>query len=283
MTAAVAEAATVAAEATDSSSGKVKAADSGGDNGESCRQRRQQRRKLQTAAATTVKAVDNSDDNDGSCGQQQRQRLKLWTAAVAAAKVADSSSGNGESSRGCPLVAEELAVLSLDSRRNCTWSDNGMTLWGLSDSFVGGRGRLGPLCGGSSGERLIKPHCLVYTRGARAGRGEKFYSYRSVSLVCLQVDVQLRNEDLKIDTYRSGGSGGQSVNTTNSAVRIMHIPTGMTVAIQDERSQHMNKAKALKVLRARLYEMERSRLQRSRSKLRAEQVAGHICTYSIFY
>ncbi|URE13734.1 peptide chain release factor [Musa troglodytarum] len=88
------------------------------------------------------------------------------------------------------------------------------------------------------------------------------------------VDVQLRNEDLKIDTYRSGGSGGQSVNTTNSAVRITHIPTGMTVAIQDERSQHMNKAKALKVLRARLYETERSRLQRSRSKLRAEQIGS---------
>ncbi|OAY73565.1 uncharacterized protein LOC109709035 isoform X1 [Ananas comosus] len=89
-----------------------------------------------------------------------------------------------------------------------------------------------------------------------------------------EVDVQLRNDDLKIDTYRSGGCGGQSVNTTNSAVRITHIPTGITVAIQDERSQHMNKAKALKVLRARLYEMERSRLQKSRSKLRSEQIGS---------
>ncbi|KAL5561093.1 hypothetical protein UlMin_030840 [Ulmus minor] len=89
-----------------------------------------------------------------------------------------------------------------------------------------------------------------------------------------EVDVQLRNEDLRIDTYRSGGSGGQHANTTNSAVRIIHIPTGMTVAIQDERSQHMNKAKALKVLCAKLYEIERSRIHSSRSKLRSEQIGS---------
>ncbi|PIA60743.1 hypothetical protein AQUCO_00300331v1 [Aquilegia coerulea] len=100
-----------------------------------------------------------------------------------------------------------------------------------------------------------------------------------------EVDVQLRNEDLKIDTYRSGGSGGQHANTTNSAVRMTHIPTGLTVAIQDERSQHMNKAKALKVICAKLYELERSRLHTSRSKLRSEQIgsgdrSGRIRTYN---
>ncbi|BFG37826.1 hypothetical protein CerSpe_241010 [Prunus speciosa] len=89
-----------------------------------------------------------------------------------------------------------------------------------------------------------------------------------------EVDVHLRNEDLRIDTYRSGGSGGQHANTTNSAVRITHIPTGLTVAIQDERSQHMNKAKGLKVLCAKLYEIERSRIQSSRSKLRSQQIGS---------
>lgn len=89
-----------------------------------------------------------------------------------------------------------------------------------------------------------------------------------------EVDVQLKNEDLRIDTYRSGGSGGQHANTTNSAVRVTHIPTGIMITIQDERSQHMNKAKALKVLCAKLYEMERLRLHRSRSKLRSEQIGS---------
>ncbi|XP_077218991.1 peptide chain release factor 1, mitochondrial-like isoform X2 [Tasmannia lanceolata] len=100
----------------------------------------------------------------------------------------------------------------------------------------------------------------------------------AVSVVILpqadEVDVQLRNEDLRIDTYRSGGSGGQHANTTNSAVRITHIPSGITVAIQDERSQHMNKAKALKLLCAKLYEIERIRIQRDRSKLRTDQIGS---------
>ena len=87
-----------------------------------------------------------------------------------------------------------------------------------------------------------------------------------------EVDIQIKDSDLRIDVFRAGGPGGQSVNTTDSAVRITHLPSGVVVSQQDEKSQHKNKSKALKILRSRVYEAEKRKKDQERSSNRRNQI-----------
>ena len=112
------------------------------------------------------------------------------------------------------------------------------------------------------------------TRNSPQGRVHTSAATVAVMPEATDIDVEIRDEDLQIDTMRAGGPGGQKVNKTESAVRITHIPSGIVVRIQDEKSQHKNKAKAMRVLRSRLMESRQDQINKERSAQRRTLVGS---------
>lgn len=176
---------------------------------------------------------------------------------------------------------EEAALFAADLFRMYTRYAEGkgwkVEIMSASDSDTGGYKEIIALIAGSKAYSHLKFEAgahRVQRVPATESQGRIHTSAATVAIMpeAEEADVELKPEELRFDVYRSSGPGGQSVNTTDSAVRVTHLPTGITVAMQDEKSQHKNKAKALTVLKSRLLQAEQDRLQAEHAETRRAQV-----------
>lgn len=133
--------------------------------------------------------------------------------------------------------------------------------------FVEGENAFGFLRSERGVHRLVR----ISPFDANARRHTSFASVSVMPDIDEEVQIEIKEEDLRIDTYRSGGAGGQHVNKTDSAVRLTHLPTGLVVACQNERSQHKNKATAMKLLKAKLYDLESQKKREEMEKIAGER------------
>ncbi|WP_022661894.1 peptide chain release factor 1 [Paucidesulfovibrio longus] len=178
---------------------------------------------------------------------------------------------------------DEAALFAADLfRMYCRYAEEKRWKVELVDEHETGTGGFKEVIASIAGDRVYSH--LKYESGthrvqrvpATESQGRIHTSAVTVAIMpeAEEVDVELRPEEIRVDVYRSSGPGGQSVNTTDSAIRVTHLPTGLVVICQDEKSQHKNKAKALKVLRSRLLQMEQDKAKAEQDANRRSQVGS---------
>jgi peptide chain release factor 1 len=188
--------------------------------------------------------------------------------------ILEVRAGTGGEEAG--LFAAQLFRMYLRYAALCGWR---YEILDLSETELGGVKEARALISGSDVFARLKFESGVHRvqrvpETEAAGRIHTSAATVAVLPEAQAVDVNIDDRDLRIDVFRASGPGGQSVNTTDSAVRITHLPTGLVVVQQDEKSQHKNKARALKVLRSRLYEIERQKRDSARAAERKSQVGS---------